>query len=194
MYLSLFESIQKHTTLSEQELRDSVDFFHVKRYRKRQYIIQEHQHDDNSYFVVEGLARMYEIDDSGVEHILQFVPNNEWILSVTGNRRFSASGINVDCLEDTTVLVLTARRKMELLQLIPAMHYFFQGELEANYLKLLKRVSGHLSKTSLEQYYSFLDDHADLEQRVANHFIASYLGIAAQSLSRIRNQGRILAA
>jgi CRP-like cAMP-binding protein len=194
MYSSLLDSVQKRTALSETELRYCVDFFVVKRYRKRQYIIQEHQHDNNSYFVVEGLARIYEIDDNGVEHILQFVPNNEWILSLMGNSLQTAARINVDCLEDTTVLVLTASKKQEMLQSIPAMHYFFQGELEANYLKLLRRISGHLSKTSLEQYYSFLEDHSDLEQRVANHFIASYLGIAAQSLSRIRNQGRILAA
>jgi hypothetical protein len=45
-----------------------------------------------------------------------------------------------------------------------------------------------LSKSALERYQEFKEKYPDIEQRIPNHQIASFLGITPQSLSRIRRQ------
>jgi hypothetical protein len=51
-----------------------------------------------------------------------------------------------------------------------------------------KRVGSVLSKDGQERYSEFLNRYPDIEQRVPNHQIASFLGLTPQSLSRIRKQ------
>ncbi|HCW52385.1 MAG TPA: hypothetical protein DG753_01285 [Clostridium sp.] len=44
---------------------------------------------------------------------------------------------------------------------------------------------------SLERYKRFKAMYPNLEQRIKQHHLASYLGITPVSLSRIRNKGKI---
>jgi hypothetical protein len=60
----------------------------------------------------------------------------------------------------------------------------FQNALIAS----TKRVVSTLAKTALERYREFVTRYPEIEQRVPNHQIASYLGITPQSLSRVRSQ------
>jgi hypothetical protein len=40
-----------------------------------------------------------------------------------------------------------------------------------------------------ERYYKFMKEHPELISRVPQYYIAAYLGIKPQSLSRIRKEG-----
>jgi CRP-like cAMP-binding protein len=54
------------------------------------------------------------------------------------------------------------------------------------FIAVTRRVSSSLSKRASERYDEFILKYPQIEQRVPNHQIASYLGITPQSLSRIR--------
>ena len=49
-----------------------------------------------------------------------------------------------------------------------------------------KRESELLLNNAQERYLQFLEDYPDLENRISQYHIASYLNIAPESLSRIR--------
>jgi CRP-like cAMP-binding protein len=51
-----------------------------------------------------------------------------------------------------------------------------------------ERLFTNITHTAEERYKLFLEKYPDLSQRVPQHFIASYLGISAEFLSRIRNK------
>ena len=50
------------------------------------------------------------------------------------------------------------------------------------------RLFNTISKTATEKYAEFLEQYPALPQRVAQHYIASYLGISAEFLSKIRKK------
>ena len=192
MYKTLQKHINRYVSLSEEEFQLCLKFFRYRRFRKRQYILQEGQLQQSSIFILNGLVRMYELDDRGGEHIFQFAHENEWVLPVETSDVEVPVSFNMDCVEDTEVLILTHSAKADLLNSLPVMCRYFYQQLQESCTSLIKRVSSHLSKPTAERYYEFVEQHRRLEQRVPNHFIASYLGVTPQSLSRIRSQNRLM--
>ena len=53
---------------------------------------------------------------------------------------------------------------------------------------LQKRVIMLMSATAKERYNSFLETYPELPNRVSQRMIASYLGIAPETLSKIRGE------
>jgi hypothetical protein len=59
---------------------------------------------------------------------------------------------------------------------------------EMAYLSMFDRAFSLLTMSATERYHKLLTDEPHLMQMFSNYYIASYLGIAPQSLSRIRTQ------
>jgi CRP-like cAMP-binding protein len=74
---------------------------------------------------------------------------------------------------------------------VPKMNIYFRILYQNAIVSYNKRVSSNLSKSALERYQEFLDRYPQLEQKIPNHQIASFLGITPQSLSRIRGQAPV---
>ncbi|RZK40294.1 MAG: hypothetical protein EOO90_15675 [Pedobacter sp.] len=66
------------------------------------------------------------------------------------------------------------------------MEKFFRQLYQRAYVALQKRVSMRESTTAKERYKELISKHPNIAKRVPLLSIASYLGITAESLSRIR--------
>lgn len=65
---------------------------------------------------------------------------------------------------------------------------FGRVAIEAVFVKLLQHISSLYSETPELRYERFLKNHADLQQRISQYHIASFVGVKPQSLSRIRKR------
>lgn len=178
----------KNITLSEKEkdvLR--VSFSH-KKYRKHQYIVQEGDVVEYDYFIVKGLARTYQVDDKGHEHIVRFTPEDWWAGDLASFFGRVPTQYNIDCLEDTELLRINMSDLDRLFDQVPQMNKYFRLLYQKSIVAFNQRVTANLTKSAKERYEEFVLRYPLIEQRVPNHQIASYLGIAPQSLSRIRRQ------
>jgi CRP-like cAMP-binding protein len=72
---------------------------------------------------------------------------------------------------------------------VPRLERFFRLLVQKAYIASTARIYSNLSKPATQRYQEFIEKYPQIEQRVPNHQIASYLGITPQSLSRIRSQG-----
>lgn len=189
MWDLLFGNIaSKGVVLSETEMKILRESFNHKKYRKHQYIVQEGDVVEHDYFIVKGLARTYHVDEKGQEHILRFTPEDWWAGDLASFFGQIPTQYNIDCIEDTEVLRISVDDLEKVFDKIPQMNKYFRLLYQKSIVAFNVRVTANLTKSAIERYEEFIHRYPQIEQRVPNHQIASYLGIAPQSLSRIRSQ------
>jgi len=188
MFTQLYKHFNKYVNLSEEELVVCEDYFQYKKYRKHQYIIQEGEVSRYENYILKGCTRTYQVDEDGQEHVMQFGLEDWWVGDMYSYLTGKPSLINVDCLEDTEVLQITAPKQEELCSRVPKLERHFRKLVQNAYCASLNRIYSNLSKNALERYQEFVTKYPQIEQRVSNQLIASYLGITPQSLSRLRAQ------
>lgn len=162
--------------------------FVERRYRKNQFILQEGNTAQVETFILKGLTRTYEVDEAGQEHVLFFGCEDWWVGDLYSFLSGAPSKYNIDCLEETETLQITRSNLDRLYEQVPVMNRYFRILLQNAYITLSQRVGSVLSKSALERYQEFLVNYPEIEGRIPNHQIASFLGITPQSLSRIRAQ------
>ena len=189
MWDLLFNNIaSKGVVLTEKEKDVLRDCFSHKKYRKHQYIVQEGDVVQHDFFIVKGLARTYYVDERGHEHIIRFSPEDWWTGDLASFFGQLPTQYNIDCIEDTELLRITMADLDRLFDTVPQMNKYFRLLYQKSIVSFNQRVTANLTKSAIERYEEFVQRYPQIEQRVPNHQIASYLGIAPQSLSRIRSQ------
>lgn len=169
------------------ELLSQVKLVNVKRGE-----VLQHRGDDakHAYFVRSGLLRSFSIDEKGKEHVFMFAPEG-WIISdIQSTAMQSPAVLSIDALEDTEVEVIRSDIFEELVNTHMGSHPDFAGLELTRLLRriavLQKRVLLLLSASATERYQEFITTYPNLQQRVSQRLIASYLGITPEALSRIR--------
>lgn len=188
MWDALLQNLGKYVSLDAAEAAIIESLFTFRKFRKRQYILQEGDIARHETFISKGITRTYEVNDSGQEHVVQFGPEDWWVGDLYSFLTDTPSPYNIDCLEDTEVLQITKPNLDLLYQQVPKMERHFRIIIQNAFIASTQRVSSALAKSALERYEEFTQRYPHIEQRVPNHQVASYLGITPQSLSRIRSQ------
>jgi CRP-like cAMP-binding protein len=188
MYDILLQHFNKYIHLTEEEFAECTSLFKYRKYRKHQYILQNGDISRNETFILKGCTRTYEVDDKGIEHILQFGLETWWIGDLHSFLTSAPSRLNIDCLEDTEVLQISKADLEKLYEKVPKLERFFRILIQKAFVAAIDRIYSNLSNPAAERYREFIEKYPHIEQRVPNHQIASYLGITPQSLSRIRSQ------
>lgn len=190
MHDALIKSLSKYVTLTAEEGEIVSRLFTAKKFRRRQYILQEGNVARFETFIVSGTTRTYEVDEKGQEHVVQFGLEDWWVGDLYSFLTETPSTYNIDCLDDTEVLQITKANLETLYESVPKLERHFRIMIQNAFIAATARVSSSLIKSAAARYDEFVAMYPQIEQRVPNHQIASYLGITPQSLSRIRAQAR----
>jgi CRP-like cAMP-binding protein len=154
--------------------------------RRRQFILQEGDICKHYTFVAEGCFKIYHVDKKGVEHNLQFVAENDWIMELDSFYTDKPSRVYIEAIEPSVILQIKKDDLFYLFTNIPKFDRNFRVIVENRYVELENRILQAISSTAEERYLSFLDHYPQLSQRLPNTQIASYLGITPEFLSKIR--------
>ncbi|MCF0075714.1 Crp/Fnr family transcriptional regulator [Dyadobacter sp. CY261] len=146
----------------------------------KQYILQDGDVARCETFIVKGVTRTYEVDDRGQEHILQFGLEDWWVGDLYSFLTETPTTYNIDCLEDAHVLHITKADLETLYETVPKMERHLRIMIQNAFIASTKRLSASLAKSAPERYEEFVKKYLQIEQRVANHQIASYLGITTK--------------
>lgn len=184
----LLLGIYKDISLTEEEFKNVASKFELITLDKGERLIKVGDTVYHQYYVYDGCLRSYLLDNVGKEHTLQFAVKDWWISDYIAYFSSSSAIMSIECIQKSTVLKVS-RKSMEQLYLqIPKIATFNRAKLEKAYVYLQMRVLKKLSTTAKERYISFINTYPNIEQIVKNYHIASYLGIATESLSRIRKE------
>src|SRR5690349_396382 len=188
MYHLLRKHFNKYVTLTDEEFEKVAASFKFRKYKKHQYILQEGDVSKYETFIIKGCARIFEIDEKGQEHIIQFGLEDWWVGDMYSYFAGLPSRVNIDCIEDCEVLQITAGNFEKMCDETPKLEKHFRKLFQSAFVASSQRIYSNLSKSAIERYNEFLEKYPHIGQRVSNSYIASYLGITPQSLSRLRGK------
>lgn len=188
MYAQINNHIRKNIDVSSEELGIFNSLLQYKLVPKKQFLLQAGEVCKFELFVVKGCLRKYYIDENGQEVIIQFAVEDNWVSDISSFSTQSPSNMFVETAEDCEFLMLSPQTKEELLKQVPKFERFYRIILERSISVLQNRLHNTISKTATEKYLDFLDQYPSIPQRVPQHYIASYLGMSAEFLSKVRTK------
>ncbi len=160
----------------------------IREFKKGEFLLRQGEKCRYSFFVESGLLRQFSIDEKGKEHIIQFAPEN-WFMSDRESVYFDRpSSYFMQALEDTVTFLLDESLFLELSKSDTTFLEFNNRLLHNHIRHLQRRITQLQSATAEERYLDFIRMYPDLLLRVPQIFIASYLGITPESLSRVRKE------
>lgn len=138
-------------------------------------------------FIMKGLLRGYhKEDDKEEETTVVFIPEGQPCTSYQWLRGPSPSRETFEALEPTIIMVNTVERLEELREHHINILRLYSHTLEDKLIDTIERIQNFTMRNPETRYLALMKQKPDLMQRVPQKYLASYLGITQQSLSRIR--------
>lgn len=188
MYELILKNISRFINLNEGEKNFFTSLLKVKKLRKRQFLLQEGEVGRYQYFIKKGCLRTYTIDDKGQEHIIQFAIEDWWTGDMYSFLTQTPAKLNIEAIEDSELFCIDNPSLEILYHKVPKFERFFRLLLQNAFIANQSRIIESMSLTADERYCKFIERYPAMERRLPLKHIASYLGITAESLSRIRNR------
>ncbi|MDO6761669.1 Crp/Fnr family transcriptional regulator [Tamlana sp. 2_MG-2023] len=185
----LINSISRHIKLSPEEKNLIKAFWTEKTLEKGDYLLRNGETCRTDNFVINGILKAFYINSkTGKEEILYFAIENWWASDIESFQKQKPSIYNIQAIENTSLLQIHHDSFQEMLKQIPKLERFFRIILE-NYLgSLQKRIILNNILDAEQRYSDFLENYPKISEKAPNYLIASYLGITAEFLSRIRKK------
>ncbi len=182
----LFRHIQDKVSLSNEDKATIQGFFVPKKLRKRQYLLQEGEVCKYLTFVAKGLLRTYNVDEKGDEHMSIFGWEGWWLSDFHSFLSGDPAVFNIDAIEDAELLMISRSGYEELTLKVPIMDRYFRILYQNSLVTKERRLMSTITYTAQEKYLKLVESNPELIERIPQNMVASYLGIAPETLSRIR--------
>ena len=187
-YIPLDKKGRDEITLDKMEREDLSKRVIERNIKRRQFILQENDICKHYTFVVEGCFKKFHVDNKGIEHNLQFIAENDWIMEIDSFYSEKPSRFYIEAIEPSIILQISRINLLHLFLHNPKINRTFRVIIENRFVELENRVLQTISSTADERYLTFLKQYPQLSNRLPNTQIASYLGITPEFLSKVRNK------
>ncbi len=187
-YELLLQHINRHISLSPGEEELLLSLFRPRQLKPKQFLYHEGEIHKGQAFVTEGCLRSYTLDHNGFEHILQFAPAGWWIGDMQSLLDQSPAKLNINAVQKSDILFITRNDLDGLYLQIPAMERYFRQLLERSLVTYQNRLLDTLSLTARERYENFCRAYPTLIFELPQKYIASFIGVTPEFLSKMLNQ------
>lgn len=185
---AFFDYIAKYVELTEAEIAFLLDRIQVRRYLKGQYVLQQGDICKHECFILSGCTKMFHLDNNGHEHVVMFSIEDWWTSDMGSFITQTPSDFSVQCIEKTSMVQISNAVIEDLFLEIPKLERFFRKIVEKAFVASQKRIVRNFSMTAKERYLFFRKTYPEMEQRIPQYQIASYLGITKEFLSKIKSE------
>lgn len=171
--------------LSEADASALLSHMEEVRFKKREVIVQEGTKNTNLYLIKEGIWRGHYLKD-GVDTSIWFASKGEAAFSVWGYVDNSYSQISIEAMSDSIAYCISKAALNELYSTSIGLANLGRRLMEHQLLTTENWLISAGSPRAKERYLTLIKETPELLLHVPLKYIASYLWITPQSLSRIR--------
>lgn len=179
------EKFQNRYQLSEADISALLSHMEEVRFKKKEVIVQEGTKNTNLYLIKEGIWRGHYLKD-GVDTSIWFASKGEATFSVWGYADNSYSQISIEAMSDSIAYCISKTALNELYSTSIGLANLGRRLMEHQLLTTENWLISASSPRAKERYLTLIKETPELLLHVPLKYIASYLWITPQSLSRIR--------
>jgi CRP-like cAMP-binding protein len=187
MEIQLETALLSRIDFTSKELSTIKDRFQYFRLKKREVLSLRKNKREYIYFIEKGLIRYFQ-DADGEEVTGQFFFEGGWYTDFDSYLTGYPSKQTVQAIEDSSLMFISKKDVDELYNEMPKFERFGRLLGEQTHLGIRKKIDQLTLFSAEERYLDLLRNRPKVIKRVPQHYIASYLGIKPQSLSRIRKR------
>jgi len=187
MFLQLKSYIQNRINISDEDLHEIFLLCSVHDYKKDEVIIRHGGFCRVIGFLNKGLIRVASIKLEK-EVTTQFIFEGCFFTYVPGLTEEKKCDEDFIALEDCEVVLLDKNVLRQILEKDQRLNKLFTLELAQELKNLLFQNQQYRSTSPIERYLHFVEQNFEVYNRIPLKYIAAYLGLEPQSLSRIRNR------
>ena len=173
--------------LTTEEVNVIAENATVKEFKKGTLLLKEGQIAKSCYSVLKGCIREYYIIE-GDEKTTAFFTEGHAVTSFTSYINQTPSNHYLICVEDTTLTVSNQNLEKEMCDRLPRLESIIRIEVEKNTGKAQDDFAEFRISSPEQRYLNLIETRPDLINRIAQHQIASYIGVTPESLSRLRKR------
>ena len=183
----LVDTLKKLINISEQEIPLVRDTFILKHLKKGEHFLTEGNVCRQAALISKGLVRYY-INDDGNEGTYYFGAEGDFMCDYESFLPQRPSNKNIQALEDTSLFSINLDGLQYLYANLREGERFGRLAIEMVFVTVLQQLTSFYRDSPEQRYQNFVRAYAGISQRVPQYYIASYIGIKPQSVSRIRKR------
>jgi CRP-like cAMP-binding protein len=152
---------------------------------RNEYVQVKGSIDTNLYFIKEGSLRIYVLDKNE-EHTIRFGYQYNFIVSLDSFITEKPSDFYIQAIKKTTLKIIKKSTFEKLISSKKEFQNIWTTILEQIVLQQLEREKDLLTSSPIERYKRVLKRSPQLFQEIPNKYIADYLRMTPETLSRIK--------
>lgn len=187
MYEKLKEYCKTKVSLTAKELNLIDHYFETRHLKKKEFLL-EHGHICSFIgFIAAGTIRHFHVKD-GIEKTCDISFKNTWVTDFQSFTHSSYCVMNLQAMEDTTICFIQKENLSSLYETCRKYETFGRLMAEEVAHRATEIAMSLSSDKPEERFQKLLKKQPDLFQRVPQKYIANFLGVSPESLSRIRSR------
>lgn len=187
LLIPLFKLLNELQPISSDFEELLTSSFKIEKVGKGVVILKEGEVCQNLWFLADGLMRSFhKIGDKEITSRIMFT--NHIVISAGSFFKQSASTESIESLADCILLTLPFTVLQKVYALHPPFNYHTRLITEDYFFKQEQRLYMLRKPNAEDKYRYFLEHYSNYLQAIPLKHIASYLNIARETLSRLRNK------
>ena len=185
----LFETLNLISPVEETEIQFLLQNSKELSLKKGEFLLKEGQTAKSIYFVIDGVFRIYQnVNGKEVTSYFSYADRNPFAASFPSFLTQSSSNEYVEAIEAASVVSISYDQLNNLYESSKSFERLGRILAEKNYLLAIERINSLQYQSAGDRYNIFMKIYPGLLNRIPHHYIASYLGVTPESLSRIRKE------
>lgn len=188
---SLKQHILKYIQLDVHQLNEVLSHFTPISFKKKDYVLNSGSVCHYDYYILSGALKLSQINAaSGSEEVLSLAITDWWITDLDSFRNQKPAHTTIQAEQDTEVLALSREAFNSVCSQFPQMEKYFRTMTEKHLISWMNRVYMRNSLSAEERLEHFIRSYPEHYEVFPRYLIASYLGMSAEMLSKLRARKR----
>lgn len=183
-FKSYLKAVQGYT---DDAFQMALPFMQIKEFKRGEHFVERGKTCKHFAFVAGGIMRAYKLYD-GIESTTCLCNDNTFATSTVSFITQTPSNVAIQALEDVALVLIKHEDLIFLYSMSPFWEKFGRVVAEREYIELQQRAWRNGPLPAKEKYLTLLKENSGVVNRVPLHYIASYIGVTPETLSRIRKK------